>query len=106
MSRKFRKYPSNISAAIQPSGIESHATSYGYSSSNGAYITINDLRYKYGVLDTFDNFTIFINDSIGDVGTFKLSDIPEEYSDLPVRNITSRNNNVLFVIDNPDRYRS
>ena len=106
MKRTFTKYPSNITAAIQPSGIESHANSMGYSSSNGAYVTINDLRYKYGVLDTFDSFIIFINDSIGEVGTFRLSDIPQEYCDLPVRNISCRKNTPLIVIDNPDRYRS
>ena len=103
MKRTFTKYPSNITASLMPSWLESHANSKGYSSANGNYITINDLRYKYNVLDTFGYFTIFINDSIGEVGTFRLSDIPQEYCDIPVRNITCRKNTTLFVIDNPNK---
>ena len=98
MKRTFTKYPNNYVKAS-----DNHATSMGYSSIGERYVTINDLRYKYNVLDIFNSFTIFINDSIGEVGTFKLDEIPNEYTDMPVRNISSRDNTVVFVIDNPDR---
>ena len=88
--RQFRKYPIEASS---------------YNMQFGKYLTIRDLSYTYALLDTFNDFNIVANDSIGSLGIFGLTDIPDEYMDIPVIVIRPQSNKVLeIVIDNPERW--